>query len=107
MRSSKMVNPGSFLFIFIIFKYAFSRKYVDFSWIWTRIIRVEGKHADHLTTTTIADTVCHFLPQGNWYILKTDNWIISGQSYKQFTIVIYDTRVTVWGIFKSDTTLES
>ena len=30
-----------------------------------------------------------------------------GQSYKQFTIVIYDSRVIIWGIFKSGTTRES
>ena len=28
-----------------------------------------------------------------------------GQSYKYFTIVIYNPRVVVWGIFKSGTTL--
>ena len=33
--------------------------------------------------------------------------LISGQSYKQFTIVIYDSRVVIWGNFKSNTTLES
>ena len=32
---------------------------------------------------------------------------ISGQSYKQFTLVIYKSRVVIWGIFKSGTTLES
>ena len=31
----------------------------------------------------------------------------SGQSYKQFTIVIYESRVVIWGIFKSGTTLGS
>ena len=31
----------------------------------------------------------------------------SGQSYKPFTIVNYDSRVVLWGIFKSGTTLES
>ena len=31
----------------------------------------------------------------------------SGQSYKQFTLVIYDSRVVIWGILKSGTTLES
>ena len=33
--------------------------------------------------------------------------LTSGQSYKQFTIVIYDSRVVIWGNFKSNTTLES
>ena len=31
----------------------------------------------------------------------------SGQSYKQFTLVIYDSRVVIWSIFQSGTTLES
>ena len=34
-------------------------------------------------------------------------WSICGQSYKHFTIVNYDSRVVIWGIFKSGTTLES
>ena len=33
--------------------------------------------------------------------------LISGQSYKQFTLVIYNSIVIIWGIFKSGTTLES
>ena len=33
--------------------------------------------------------------------------LTSGQSYKHFTIVNYDSRVVIWGIFKSGTTLES
>ena len=32
---------------------------------------------------------------------------ICGQSYKAYTIVIYDSTVIIWGIFKSGTTLES
>ena len=31
----------------------------------------------------------------------------SGQSYKHFTLENYDSRVVIWGIFKSGTTLES
>ena len=31
----------------------------------------------------------------------------SGQSYKHFTLVNYDSRVVIWGNFKSGTTLES
>ena len=31
----------------------------------------------------------------------------SGQSYKQFTLIIYNSRVVIWGIFQSGTTLES
>ena len=35
------------------------------------------------------------------------NLILLSQSYKQFMLVIYDSRVIIWGIFKSGTTLES
>ena len=31
----------------------------------------------------------------------------SGQSFKQFTLVIYKSRVVIWGIFKSGLTPES
>ena len=41
-----------FLFIFVLFKHKFlQKKTVDFSGIRTRIVGVECKHADHLTTT--------------------------------------------------------
>ena len=30
-----------------------------------------------------------------------------GQSYKTITLINYDSRVVIWGIFKSGTTLES
>ena len=36
-----------------------------------------------------------------------DDICSGGQSYKQFTLVIYNSRVVIWGIFKSGTTLES
>ena len=46
-------NPSLFLFILVLFKHKFFRKKtVAFSGIWTWIVGVEGKHADHLTTTT-------------------------------------------------------
>ena len=33
--------------------------------------------------------------------------LICGQSYKHFMIINYNSRVIIWGIFKSGTTLES
>ena len=36
----------------------------------------------------------------------TNNIAICGQSYKHFTIVIYDPRAVIWSIFKSGRTLE-
>ena len=45
---------GPFLFIFILFQQT-----VDYSWIRTRIVRVEGQHADHLTTTTAISSYNH------------------------------------------------
>ena len=35
------------------------------------------------------------------------NNALCGQSYKQFTLVIYNSTVVIWDIFKSGTTLES
>ena len=49
----KQAKQGLFLFILILFNTQFYRKKtVGFSQIRTRIVRVEGKHADHLTTIT-------------------------------------------------------
>ena len=47
----KRANPGLFLFI-LVFSITIYRKIVDLSGIRTRIVGVEGEHADHLTTTT-------------------------------------------------------
>ena len=35
-----------------------------------------------------------------------NNLAICGQYYKHFTLVNYDSRVVIWGIFQSGTTLE-
>ena len=43
----KQANPGLFQFIFVLFKQHFIAKTVHFSRIRTRIVGVEGKHADH------------------------------------------------------------
>ena len=48
----KWANPGLFLFIFVLFKHNTIEKTLGFSGIRTRIVGVEGEHADHLTTTT-------------------------------------------------------
>ena len=49
----KWANPGLFLFILILFNTQFYRKKnVGISGIRTWIVGVEGKHTDHLTTTT-------------------------------------------------------
>ena len=39
--------------------------------------------------------------------LETIDSVNCGQSYKQLMLVIYDSRVIIWGIFKSGMTLES
>ena len=43
----KWTNPGLFLFIFVLIRHKFYRKNVGFNGIRTRIVRIEGKHADH------------------------------------------------------------
>ena len=49
-----------------------------------------------------------FLPYvlGEWRIVFTFKYFC-GQSYKHFMLVNYDSRVVIWGIFQSGTTLES
>ena len=48
----KWANPGLFFVYFRFFKHNNTEKTVGFSGIRTRIVGVEGEHADHLTTTT-------------------------------------------------------
>ena len=47
-----MGQPRPLFVYFRSFQKQFYRKIVDLSGIRTRIVRVEGEHADHLTTTT-------------------------------------------------------
>ena len=57
----KRANPASLLFFFVLFKHKFRKTFV-LSGIRTWIVRVEGEHADHLTTTTVpADVKILFL----------------------------------------------
>ena len=61
----KWANTCLFLFIFVLFKYNFTSKIVDFSGIRTQIVGEEGEHADHLTTTRaqaswIVSVICLF-----------------------------------------------
>ena len=61
-----MANPGLFFVYFCSFKQQFYRKIVNFSGIRTLIVRAEGEHADHLTTTTAQmQTFCIFYETGN------------------------------------------
>ena len=52
----KRANPASFLF-FLFFSNTNLEKTVVLSGIRTWIVRVEGEHADHLTTTTVPANV--------------------------------------------------
>ena len=38
--------------------------------------------------------------------LSSGKGLLCGQFYKQFMLVIYESRVVIWGIFKSGTTLD-
>ena len=51
--SIKGQSPISFLLIFVLFRQYYRIKAVGFNGIWARIIKVEGQHADHLTTITV------------------------------------------------------
>ena len=55
-----MGQPRPLFVYFRSFQQQFYRNIIDLSGIRTRIVRVEGEHADHLTTTT-APTVYLFL----------------------------------------------
>ena len=47
LKKKNWANPGLFLFIFVLFNNNFTEKIVDFSGNRTRIVGVEGEHADH------------------------------------------------------------
>ena len=55
----------------------FYRKIVDFSGIRTRIVRVEGKHADYMTTTTAhhLHMMMLQLPKFERVISNTNIWL--------------------------------
>ena len=53
-----MGQPRPLFVYFRSFQEQFYRKIVDLSGIWTRIVGVEGEHADHLTTTTAQNVHC-------------------------------------------------
>ena len=50
-KMSNWPSTVSFSFIFVVFKQFYRVNFVDFSTIRTWIVGLEGKHADHLTTT--------------------------------------------------------
>ena len=118
----KLADPGLLLFIFVLFKHKFKRKNWRVRWMWTLNVGLEGDHADHLTTTTARKTdLCYCLinlPSSIIFqrfagqIVNKRKWLRTslrqtcGQSYKWFTLAIYDSRVVIWSIFKSGTTLE-
>ena len=64
----KWGNPSLFLFIFVLFKYKFYRKSVDFSGIWTRIVGVEGEHDDH-RPGPYSMSVCYWSLQSNSFLV--------------------------------------
>ena len=55
-----------------------------------------------VTTLVIMDSSHNYQ-----FVQLLQNQNTSGQSYKHFTLVNYDSRVVIWGIFQSGTTLES
>ena len=50
-------TPASVLLSLLFSSNNLEKRIVDFGVIWTRIVRVEGKHYDHLTTTTTQNFV--------------------------------------------------
>ena len=65
-------------------------------------IQPPGEHwLDVLTSIWIVSYTCRDMGTGE------PSYLFSGQSYKTITLVNYDSRVLIWGIFKSGMTLES
>ena len=60
------IHNGLFIYFLSINRF-FSEKTVDVTGIRTRIVGVEGKHADHLTTTPAPQNL--FLPVHEWLSL--------------------------------------
>ena len=60
-----------------------------------------------VSLTSILDGIKNNSIIGGFVLFLPSVISFSGQSYKQFTLVIYDSRVVIWGIFQSGTTLES
>ena len=56
----KWANPGLFCLFSFFSNTNITEKTVGISRIRTQIARVEGEHADHLTTATAKDTICYF-----------------------------------------------
>ena len=97
----KLDNPASFC-LFPFFSYTnFTEKTVGFSGIRTRIVRVEGKHADHLTTTTarkrfsLMTCCCHHLQMNYCCVCKK----LSNKNVFSFKCSIFDFRL--W-LFQSE-----
>ena len=54
---------------------------VGFSWIQTRIVGKEGKHADHLATTTTRET--EYSSKGSGNLSKVSDLKIGGYALKR------------------------
>ena len=71
-----------FLFLFIIFQQKLSKITVGFNRILTRIVRIEGEYADHLTTTITDSILTLFI-----FCLTCDNSMkLSSFSYGPFFV---------------------
>ena len=57
----KKGHPASFCLFSFFSNTNLKEKTVDLSRIWTQSIRVEGKHADHLTTTMAQHRTCYLI----------------------------------------------
>ena len=71
--SSNLPAFLAFLFIFVLFQRNFYSKNVGFSGSRTRIVGVQGEHADHLSTTTI----CTYFATLKFYNTGNDHFSIS------------------------------
>ena len=78
-----MATLDLFYVYFRSFQIISRRKTVDFRGIQTRIDRVQGEHADHLTTTTALE---FYLPIITWWLPNVQNEFELGQPLMHFIV---------------------
>ena len=77
LKFFKWAICGLFFVYFLLFKQFnfYARKIVDFSRTRTRIVRVEGEHADHLTTTTARVFKVSCLFPASYFAVKEKSFV--------------------------------
>ena len=98
--------PAAFSFYVRCFQTVLRDKTFDFSGIWTRIIKVEGEHTDHLTTTTTSPKWIKSWPSKNTKLICSENlqlFFCRGATYLEFCELVQyqcDQISSLWQIWQ-------